>query len=115
RQIAAAAPSKGFYYYHSTMSGVNFDMEQFLQQADTLIPTLAGVKFNSPDLYEYQRCLRACQGKYSIPFGVDEFLPGGLAVGATSAVGSTYNYAAPLYHKIIDAFNQGDHAAVQRY
>src|SRR5699024_8946284 len=29
RQIAAAAPSKGFYYYHSTMSGVNFDMEQF--------------------------------------------------------------------------------------
>lgn len=110
--IAAAAPSKGFYYYHSGMSGVNLNMEDFLIQADKRIPNLSGLKFNSGDLYEYQRCLRACDGKFDIPFGVDEFLPGALAVGAKSAVGSTYNYAAPHFNSIIDAFNRGDQEAV---
>ncbi|MGR5280097.1 dihydrodipicolinate synthase family protein [Photobacterium damselae] len=110
--VAAAAPSKGFYYYHSGMSGVNLDMEQFLIKADKKIPNLSGIKFNSSDLYEYQRCLRACDGKYDIPFGVDEHLPGALAVGAIGAVGSTYNYAAPHFTKMIEDFNNGDHAAV---
>ncbi|PSW19928.1 N-acetylneuraminate lyase [Photobacterium sanctipauli] len=111
-QVAAAAPSKGFYYYHSGMSGVNLDMEQFLIKADKRIPNLYGLKFNSGDLYEYQRCIRACDGKFDIPFGVDEHLPGALAVGAKGAVGSTYNYAAPLFHKIINDFNAGDMTAV---
>ncbi|EAQ51729.1 dihydrodipicolinate synthase family protein [Vibrio sp. MED222] len=111
-QVAAAAPSKGFYYYHSGMSGVNVDLEQFLIQADDGIPNLSGAKFNNVDLYEYQRCVRVANGKFDIPFGVDEFLPAGLAVGAVSAVGSTYNYAAPLYLKIIEAFNKGDQVQV---
>ncbi len=109
---AAAAPSKGFYYYHSGMSGVMFDMEEFLIKADKVIPNLSGIKFNHGDLYEYQRCKRVCDGKFDIPFGVDEFLPGGLAVGAIGAVGSTYNYAAPLYLEIIEAFNNGDQETV---
>lgn len=113
-QVAAAAPSKGFYYYHSGMSGVNLDMEQFLLQAESRIPNLSGMKFNSQDLYEYQRCLRVADGKFDIPFGVDEALPGGLAVGAIGAVGSTYNYATPLYHKIIDAYQRGDSASVAK-
>ncbi|MDE1221533.1 MULTISPECIES: dihydrodipicolinate synthase family protein [Vibrio] len=111
-QVAAAAPSKGFYYYHSGMSGVNVDLEQFLIHGNDRIPNLTGAKFNNVDLYEYQRCVRVADGKFDIPFGVDEFLPAGLAVGALSAVGSTYNYAAPLYLKIIEAFNKGDQARV---
>jgi len=110
--VASAAPSKAFYYYHSGMSGVMFDMEQFLLKADKAIPNLAGIKFNHVDLYEYQRCTRVCDGKFDIPFGVDEFLPGGLAVGAIGAVGSTYNYAAPLYLDIIEAFNNGEQETV---
>jgi N-acetylneuraminate lyase len=110
--VAAAAPSKGFYYYHSGMSGVNLDMEQFLIKAENRIPNLYGLKFNSGDLYEYQRCLRACDGKFDIPFGVDEFLPGALALGAIGAVGSTYNYAAPHFNQIIEDFNNGKHADV---
>lgn len=105
---AAAAPSKGFYYYHSGMSGVNLDMEQFLLVAADRIPNLTGMKFNSSDMYEYQRCVRVNNGQFDIPFGVDEFLPAGLACGAVGAVGSTYNYAAPLYHRLIDSFNRGD-------
>lgn len=111
-KVAAAAPTKGFYYYHSGMSGVTLDLEQFLIQAEDKIPNLSGAKFNSVDLYEYQRCLRVSDGKYDLPFGVDEFLPAGLAVGAVGAVGSTYNYAAPLYLKIIEAHEKGDHKVV---
>ena len=111
-QIAAAAPSKGFYYYHSGMSGVNLDLEQFLIKGNERIANLSGAKFNQVDIYEYQRALRVCGGKFDIPFGVDEFLPAGLAVGAVGAVGSTYNYAAPLFLKIIEAFNKGDQAQV---
>ncbi|NOI65718.1 dihydrodipicolinate synthase family protein [Vibrio sp. 99-8-1] len=113
-QVAAAAPSKGFYYYHSGMSGVNLDLEQFLIQGDKNIPNLFGAKFNNADLYEYQRCMRVAGGKFDIPFGVDEFLPAGLAVGAVGAVGSTYNYAAPLYLEIIEAFNAGKQDEVAR-
>ena len=113
-QIAAAAPSKGFYYYHSGMSGVNLDLEQFLIKGEQKIPNLSGAKFNNMDLYEYQRALRVSGGKFDVPFGVDEFLPAGLAVGAVGAVGSTYNYAAPLYLKIIKAFNNGDQALVTK-
>ncbi|PSU80571.1 dihydrodipicolinate synthase family protein [Photobacterium phosphoreum] len=112
KAVAEAAPSKGFYYYHSEMSGVTVDMEQFLIAADKVIPNLYGVKFNSTNLYEYQRCLRVCDSKFDVPWGVDEHFPGALAVGAISAVGSTYNYAAPLYHDMIDAFAKGDHQTV---
>ncbi|GIU15204.1 dihydrodipicolinate synthase family protein [Shewanella sp. MBTL60-007] len=114
RIVAAEAPTKAFYYYHSGMSGVMLDMEEFLIHANEVIPNLAGIKFNHSDLYEFQRCIRACNGKFDIPFGVDEFLPAGLSVGAVGAVGSTYNYAAPLYLDIIDAFNRGDQDTVEK-
>ena len=69
--VLVAAPDLPFYYYHTGMSGVNFDMEQFLLKADGRIPQLAGIKFNYPDLYMFQRCLRACGGKYDITWGID--------------------------------------------
>lgn len=112
--VAAAAPSKKFYYYHSGMVPTGIDMEAFLIAAEGKIPNLAGIKFNDGDLYMYQRCLRACGGKFDIPFGVDEFIPGGLACGATGAVGSTYNYAAPIYTDIIAAHAAGDTATIAK-
>ena len=42
--------------------------------------------------------------KYNMLWGVDEALLSGLIAGADGAVGSTYNYAAPLYNKILDLF-----------
>lgn len=98
--IAACAPDLPFYYYHTTMSGVVLPMVPFLEAAGEKIPNLAGIKWNHPDLYEYQNCLRACGGRYDIVWGVDEFLAGAIALGARAAIGSTYNYAAPLYRKI---------------
>jgi N-acetylneuraminate lyase len=89
-----------FYYYHTGMSGVTLDMVKFLEKADGRLPYLAGIKFNYPDLYLYQNCLRACHGKYDIVWGIDEWFAGAIACGAKAAIGSTYNYAAPLYYRI---------------
>ncbi|MBI4582231.1 MAG: dihydrodipicolinate synthase family protein, partial [Planctomycetes bacterium] len=41
-------------------------------------------------------------------WGVDEMLLCGLAAGAKGAVGSTYNYAAPVYRRLIEAFERGN-------
>ncbi|HNV03504.1 MAG TPA: dihydrodipicolinate synthase family protein [Vicinamibacterales bacterium] len=105
--VAAAAPRLPFYYYHTMMSGVDLSMPAFLEAAERSIPTLAGVKFNSFNLYEYQNCLRACGGRYDIVYGVDEVFAGALTLGARAFIGSTYNYAAPLYHAIREAVDAG--------
>mgnify|MGYP000866746329 CR=1 FL=1 len=47
-------------------------------------------------------------------FGQDEILLAALAVGAQGAVGSTYNYAAPLYLRMIEQFRAGNLAEAQR-
>lgn len=111
--VASRAPDLPFYYYHTGMSGVAFPMPKFLEAADGRVPNLAGIKFNFPDLYMYQQCLAACGGKYDITWGIDEWLAGAVALGAKSAIGSTYNYAAPLYHRIWRAVEQGNLAAAQ--
>jgi N-acetylneuraminate lyase len=109
RDIAAAAPALPFYYYDiPAMTGVQLPMPDFLDAAPQRIPTLAGIKFTNPDLMAYQRCLRAQGGRFDIPWGMDECLLAALALGAAGAVGSTYNFAAPLYLRMIDAFSRGD-------
>jgi N-acetylneuraminate lyase len=45
--------------------------------------------------------------------GTDETLLCALALGITSAIGSTYNFAAPLYNRIIEAYNNGVMATAQ--
>jgi N-acetylneuraminate lyase len=72
------------------------------------VPTLAGLKFTNPDLIAYQTCLRLQPGKFDIAWGLDECLLAALAVGAVGAVGSSYNFAAPIYHRLMDAFSRGD-------
>ena len=109
RQIAAAAPELPFYFYDiPSMTGVRLSMPEFLAAAPERIPTLAGIKFTNPDLMAYQQCLRASDGRFDVPWGTDEYLLAALALGAAGAVGSSYNFAAPVYHRIIDAFSRGD-------
>lgn len=105
--IAAAAPETPFYYYDIPMlTGVSLPMPEFLEKAPARIPNLAGLKFTNPDLMAYLQCLRA--GDWDIPWGMDEWLLGALATGARGAVGSSYNFAAPLYQGLIAAFERGD-------
>lgn len=112
RVAAETAPHCRFYYYHSSLSGINLPMVDFLKQAHGRIPTLAGIKFNSMNLYEYQNCRNFLDGAYDIVYGTDEFFAGALALGAEAFIGSTFNYAAPLYYKIWRAFDSGDRKTV---
>lgn len=106
--IAGEAPELPFYYYNSGMSGVNLNMEQFLEVGSKRMPNLAGIKWNCIDLYAFQQCTNFEGGKFDISWGVDEAYAGSLVYGAQSAVGSTYNYMAPLFIKMTEAFNNND-------
>jgi len=104
-EIAKAAPDLPFYYYHIPfMTGLAFDMVEFLQLASDKIPSLAGIKYSNPTLHEFQACKAFENGRFDILWGCDEMLLPALAAGAKGAVGSTYNFAAPLYYNVIEAF-----------
>jgi N-acetylneuraminate lyase len=108
-QLAAAAPNTPFYYYDiPAFTRVTLPMPQFLEKASAQIPTLAGLKFTNPDLMAYQLCLRAEGGRFDVAYGCDEWLLAALALGAQGAVGSTYNFAAPLYQRLWKSFSDGN-------
>jgi len=107
--IAAGAPRLPFYYYHiPVLTHVAFPMIEFLAQAGTRIPTLRGIKYTWEDLADYQQCLTWADGRYDILFGRDEMMLASLPVGARGWIGSTYNYDAPIYHRLREAYARGD-------
>lgn len=109
KAVADTVPEMPFYYYHiPALTGGHFSMLEFLQLAEGQIPNLAGIKYTHPDIMEFHACTRYKNGKYDLLWGIDEGLLSGLAIGAKGAVGSTYNYAAPLFNQIIKAFEAGD-------
>ncbi len=113
-QIAAAAPSIPFYYYHiPQLTGVAMDMIDFLDVSQSLIPNLAGIKYTASTINEYQACLHYQDRKFNILYGYDELLLPALTVGAIAAIGSTYTFAAPLYLKTIDLFSSGNIKAAE--
>jgi N-acetylneuraminate lyase len=108
-EVAAAAPDLPFYYYDiPALTGVSLPIDRFLAAAIDRIPNLAGVKFTNPDLVMYRRSLDVAEGRFDLPWGIDEALLGALATGARGGVGSTYNFAPKLYHELRDAFTRGD-------
>ncbi len=107
--VAAVAPALPFYLYDiPNITGVELSSSQFLAEGKPRIPNLAGVKYTNPDLLEVQECLQVDNGANDILWGCDEALLAGIAFGATGAVGSTYNFAAPLYQRIIAAVEASD-------
>lgn len=107
--IAEKVPQLPVYFYNiPVLSGVNIPMLEFLKEAAPIIPNLAGIKYTHENFMDFLSCVNFAGGKYQILGGYDEVLLPALALGCKSAVGSTFNYAAPLYYGIIDAFNSGD-------
>jgi N-acetylneuraminate lyase len=104
-EIAAAAPTLPFYYYHiPALTGIAIDMIAFLELAEERIPNLTGIKYTAATIHEYQSCLNYKQNKFDILFGYDELLLPALSVGARGAIGSTYTFATPLYLKVMEAY-----------
>ncbi len=114
-QVAAAAPKLPFFYYHiPSMTNVTIPTSAFLAEARAKIPTLAGIKFTHDDLDDFRATHAIGGSEYQVMFGRDELLLTALAAGATGAVGSTYNYAAPVYHRMMRAHAAADHPTAER-
>ncbi|MES2276285.1 MAG: dihydrodipicolinate synthase family protein [Bacteroidota bacterium] len=113
-EIAGTVPDMPFYYYHiPVLTGVAFNMIDLVTELDGKLPNFAGVKYTHEDFMDYQSCLNYSNGKYDMLWGRDENMLSALVLGAKGAVGSTFNYAAPLYSEMMDAYrsNHIDKAA----
>lgn len=107
--IGEAVPNLGLYFYHiPALTGANLSMIDFLACIDGRLPSFRGIKYTHNDLMDYRRCLLYADGKYDILWGWDEIFLAAMAMGARGAVGSTFNYAAPVYHELMAAFDAGD-------
>ena len=109
-EIAKCAPKLPFYYYHiPVLTSVNFNMVEFLQLVEKVIPNFEGIKFTEDNLKAYQNCANYADGKYNILFGVDEKNYESREFNAEGWVGSTYNHLAPLYYKISEQVANNEH------
>lgn len=116
RAIADAVPEQPVFYYHiPSVSGFPVSVADLLGRLGKEVPNLAGAKFTHEDLYDFGRSIRTQHGRFDLLFGRDEMLLAGLVQGARAAVGSTYNFAAPLFERVMQAFTRGEFAAAAHY
>jgi len=107
--IAESVPQMPVYFYHiPVLTGSTVSMLDFLKEASPIIPNLAGIKYTHEDFMDFLSCMNFENGKFDMLWGRDENLLSALVLGAGGGVGSTFNYAAPLYNKMIEAFDRGD-------
>ncbi|NMC39705.1 MAG: dihydrodipicolinate synthetase [Bacteroidales bacterium] len=107
-KIGESVPDLQVYYYHfPAFTGVKLSMHKFLEKISERLDNFAGIKFTFEDFYDFTLCQDYKGGHYNILWGRDECILPALATGCRGFVGSTYNYAAPLYHKLIDAYESG--------
>ena len=107
--VASIVPDMPFYYYHiPVLTGGNYPMIDLLEAVHGKIKNFAGIKYTHEDLMDFLECTLFENKKFDLLWGRDETMLSALAAGAKGSVGSTFNYAAPLYYDLIDAFNRGE-------
>jgi len=107
--VGEAVPEMPVYFYHiPALTGVNIPMIDFLRIISVMLPNFAGIKYTQEDFMDFLFCLNFNDRKYDMLWGRDECMLSALVLGCRGAVGSTYNYAAPLYHTMIRAFDNGN-------
>ncbi|XP_030674639.1 N-acetylneuraminate lyase isoform X2 [Nomascus leucogenys] len=117
KEVAAAAPALPFYYYHiPALTGVKIRAEELLDGILDKIPTFQGLKFSDTDLLDFGQCVdQNRQQQFAFLFGVDEQLLSALVMGATGAVGSTYNYLGKKTNQMLEAFERKDFSLALNY
>jgi N-acetylneuraminate lyase len=109
RQVAAAAPNTAFYYYHiPVLTGCYIPMYDLLKAVNGTIDNFCGIKYTHEDFMDFQSCMHVENGRYNMLWGRDENMLSSLPLGTKAAIGSTYNYAAPLYLDLMEAYRSGD-------
>lgn len=109
KEVASVVPQTQFYYYHiPALTGVNFPMYDLLKAIGDTIPNFAGIKYTHEDFMDFLSCQNYNNSKYEMLWGRDENMLSALVLGTKGFIGSTFNYAAPLYHDLLNAFKEGD-------
>lgn len=85
-------------YNIPSYSGVSLSVAQISELA-AAVPTMAGIKHSSPNLYELERFKRHLP-QFDVFYGMDEQYLGAKIMGADAAIGSTYNVMLPLYLRL---------------
>lgn len=113
RRIAVAAhgtPTWLYYVPHAT--GVTLTAKVFAELMD--IDNVRGVKYTSYDLYQMRNIVELAAGRdFTVVSGPDEMCLPALMMGASGAIGTTYNIMAGQFLKLYRAWQSGDVAAAQ--
>ena len=113
--VGESVPEMPVYFYNIPIfTGVRIPMIGFLEKITSMLPNFAGLKCTDEDLMDFMSCINFSDGEFDMLYGRDECMLAVLALGCKGFVGSTYNYAAPLYHKLIKAFNEGNIAEARK-
>lgn len=98
-----------FYYYHiPSVAPAPIDILEFTALAHQRVENFAGVKYSDPGTFYHLKMLQENAPGATFFSGADEFYLMSLCQGYEVAVGSTYGYAAELYHKVFDCYHRGD-------
>jgi len=109
KRLSAAAGELPMYYYDiPSMTGVSVDTVDLVERATVEIPNFGGIKFSRADLPVLQRVINSSQFSGDVFFGSDEMLLSAWMLGVRGAVGSTYNFMTPVYHRMLNAFDVGN-------
>ena len=112
--IVEAAPKTPFYYYHIPfLSGVNLDPIKLTDISMDRLPTFCGIKYSDGASLHNLPLLESVAPGLEFLSGSDEAYLMSLAQGYQSAVGSTYNYAAPIYDNVRKSLSVGDFESAQ--
>lgn len=107
--LVEAAPRTPFYYYHIPfLSGVSLDPMKLVDRAMDRLPTFCGIKYSDGGTLHNLPSLKRVGPGLEYLAGSDEAYLMSVAQGYQSAVGSTYNYAAPIYERVREAVESGD-------
>lgn len=108
KTVGEAVPDMPVYFYHiPVLTGVGFAMIDLLKELHGQMPNFAGIKYTHEDFMDFLSCLHFADGQYDMLWGRDENMLAALALGAEGSVGSTFNYAAPLYLQLMEAYEKG--------
>ena len=107
--VVEAAPDVPFYYYHiPQLSGAALDPVRLTDLALDRWSTFCGIKYSDgASLYQLPRLLEEGP-ELEFLAGADESYLMAVAQGYRAAVGSTYNYGAPIYDRVRVAVEAGD-------
>jgi len=95
-------------YYIPGFSGINLNSEQIGELISD--KRVAGFKFTSSDYYTMER-IKNLRSDLIIYNGFDEMFLAGLCMGADGGIGSTYNFMADRFVRILELYKKGDMSA----